>query len=84
MRAWVLFLTVLVLTAAEPSWAGWCPLSDRACGIEGLPSAVVEGIIMVESGGNPWALHVGIGKGYGFYPAQLCGSPAACWRCRWR
>ena len=68
MHAWVLFLTVLVLTAARPSWAGWCPLSDRACGIEGLPSAVVEGIIMVESGGNPWALHVGIGKGYGFYP----------------
>lgn len=56
--------------AASPSWAGWCPLSTRACGIEGLPSSVVEGIIMVESGGNPWALHVGIGKGYAFYPAS--------------
>ena len=43
-------------------------MSTRACGIEGLPSAVVEGIIAVESGGNPWALHVGIGKGYAFYP----------------
>ena len=68
MRVWVLILSALVLTAPKPSWAGWCPLSDRACGIEGLPSAVVEGIIMVESGGNPWALHVGIGKGYSFYP----------------
>ena len=29
---------------------------------------MVEGIIAVESGGNPWALHVGIGKGYAFYP----------------
>ena len=52
----------------SPAWAGWCPLSSRACGIEGLPSSVVEGIIAVESGGNPWALHVGIGKGYAFYP----------------
>ena len=56
---------------ASPSWAGWCPLSTRACGIEGLPSSVVEGIIMVESGGNPWALHVGIGKGYAFYPRSM-------------
>ena len=29
---------------------------------------MVEGIIAVESGGNPWALHVGIGKGYAFHP----------------
>ena len=67
----VLLLSALVLTSAAPSWAGWCPLSDRACGIEGLPSAVVEGIIVVESGGNPWALHVGIGKGYAFYPRSV-------------
>ena len=60
-------LSMTVLTV-QSSWAGWCPLSTRACGIEGLPSAVVEGIIAVESGGNPWALHVGIGKGYAFYP----------------
>ena len=53
---------------AAPAWAGWCPLSKRACGVEGLQSSVVEGVIMVESGGNPWALHVGIGKGYAFYP----------------
>ena len=53
---------------AAPARAGWCPLSNRACGVEGLQSSVVEGIIMVESGGNPWALHVGIGKGYAFYP----------------
>ncbi len=53
---------------AAPAWAGWCPLSNRACGVEGLQSSVVEGIILVESGGNPWALHVGIGKGYAFYP----------------
>ena len=59
-------LTWCLLSA--PAWAGWCPLGDRACGIAGLPSAVVEGIIAVESGGNPWALHVGIGKGYAFYP----------------
>jgi len=68
MRAWVVLAAAVALTAPKMSWAGWCPLSDRACGIEGLPSAVVEGIIMVESGGNPWALHVGIGKGYAFYP----------------
>ena len=68
MRAWVLILSALVLTAPALSWAGSCPLSTRACGIEGLPSSVVEGIILVESGGNPWALQVGIGKGYSFYP----------------
>jgi len=60
-------LTVLLLAPAL-SHAGWCPLSRSACGIEGLSSRVVEGIIMVESGGHPWALHVGIGKGYSFYP----------------
>ena len=68
MRLWVLFLSAVVLMAPRLSLAGWCPLSTRACGIEGLPSAVVEAIIVVESGGNPWALHVGIGKGYAFYP----------------
>ena len=67
MRVWALLL-VATLSMTVQSWAGWCPLSNRACGIEGLPSAVVEGIIAVESGGNPWALHVGIGKGYAFYP----------------
>ena len=61
-------LLVAMLSMTVQSWAGWCPLGTRACGIEGLPSAVVEGIIVVESGGNPWALHVGIGKGYAFYP----------------
>ena len=68
---WVVSLLLAVrLLAASESWAGWCPLSDRACGIEGLPSSVVEGIIRVESGGHPWALHVGIGKGFSFYPAS--------------
>ena len=60
-------LLMLLLLPALAS-AGWCPLSRSACGIKGLPSQVVEGIILVESGGNPWALHVGIGKGYSFYP----------------
>ena len=68
MRCVVASLLAVWMLSASPSWAGWCPLSDRACGIVGLPSAVVEGIIVVESGGNPWALHVGIGKGYAFYP----------------
>lgn len=63
----VLICSVLLLTAPALSSAG-CPLSARACGIEGLPSGVIEGIIAVESGGNPWALHVGIGKGHAFYP----------------
>ena len=67
MRLATLCLTVMLLAPAL-SWAGWCPLSRSACGIEGLHSRVVEGIILVESGGNPWALHVGIGKGYSFYP----------------
>ena len=71
MPARVLLLSALVLTAPTSALAGWCPLSDRACGIEGLPSAVVEGIIAVESGGHPWALHVGIGKGYAFYPRSI-------------
>lgn len=67
MRTTILSLTALLLVSST-SWAGWCPLSDRACGIQGLPSSVVEGIIRVESGGHPWALHVGIGNGYTFYP----------------
>ena len=60
-------LTALLLIPAQ-SLAGWCPLSRSACGIAGLPSTVVEGIIVVESGGHPWALHVGIGRGWSFYP----------------
>ena len=68
MRVRVLILTVLLLMMPALSSAGWCPLSTRACGVEGLPSSVVEGIIRVESGGNPWALHVGIGKGFAFHP----------------
>ena len=71
MRCVVTSLLAVWMLTASPSWAGWCPLSDRACGIAGLPSAVVEGIIVVESGGNPWALHVGSGKGYAFYPRSL-------------
>ena len=67
MRPLVLGLIFLLL-GPSLSIAGWCPLSRSACGIEGLSSQVVEGIILVESGGNPWALHVGIGKGYSFYP----------------
>ena len=67
MRVAILSLAV-VLLAATTSPAGWCPVGRNACGIAGLPSSVVEGIIAVESGGNPWALHVGIGKGYAFYP----------------
>ena len=58
------------------SRAGWCPLERNACGIRGLPGSVVEGLIRVESGGNPWALRVGIGKGYSFYPQ----SRAEAWR----
>ena len=75
MRATILLIIALLLLPSM-SWAGWCPLSLSACGIKGLPSSVVEGIIMVESGGNPWALHVGIGKGYSFYP----GSKVEAWR----
>ena len=53
---------------AAVSRAGWCPLDRNACGIRGLPGSVVEGIIQVESGGNPWALRVNLGKGYSFHP----------------
>ena len=56
------------LLTPRPARAGWCPLSSNACGIKGLPSSVVEGIIVVESGGNPWALRVNLGKGYSFHP----------------
>ena len=62
MRVATLLLAALLFVASS-SHAGWCPLSRSACGIDGLPDSVVEGIIMVESGGNPWALRVGIGKG---------------------
>ena len=75
MRVTILLLAAL-LFAASSSHAGWCPLSRSACGIKGLPSSVVEGIIMVESGGHPWALRVGVGKGYSFYPK----SRAEAWR----
>ena len=64
MRVRILLMMALLLTTST-SWAGWCP---RACGIQGLPGSVVDGIIRVESRGNPWALRVGIGKGYSFYP----------------
>ena len=67
MRITTLCLTILLLAPAL-TFAGWCPLSRSACDIEGLSSSVVEGIIVVESGGNPWALRVNIGKGYSFYP----------------
>ena len=67
MRVLIIW-SVLLLTAPALSSAGRCPLRASACGIEGLPGSVVEGIIAVESGGNPWALHVGIGKGHAFYP----------------
>ena len=67
MRIRLLAFCVL-FALASPAQAGWCPLSRSACGIKGLSSSVVEGIILVESGGNPWALQVGIGKGYSFYP----------------
>ena len=69
MRITILSFAVLLFVASS-SHAGWCPLSRSACGIAGLPSSVVEGIILVESGGNPWALRVGIGKGYSFYPTS--------------
>ena len=68
MRLRVWLAAVMVLFTGVPAWAGWCPLSSRACGVDGLPGSVVEGIILVESGGHPWALRVGIGKGYSFYP----------------
>lgn len=73
MRAIVAVCGLLALLAAwtAPGYAaGWCPLSRNMCGVRGLPSAVVEGIIEVESGGNPWALHVGHGKGRAFYPSS--------------
>jgi len=67
MRTLALCLTVLLFKPVLV-FAGWCPLSRSACGIEGLSSRVVEGIIVVESGGHPWALHVNLGKGHSFYP----------------
>ena len=67
MRLAILTLLALLLMAPKAP-AGRCPTGDRACGIRGLPDSVVKGIIMVESGGAPRALHVGIGKGYSFYP----------------
>ena len=75
MRTSTLCLTALLL-ATTLSWAGWCPLSRSVCGVEGLPSSVVEGIILVESGGSPWALRVNVGNGLSFYP----GTRGEAWR----
>ena len=66
----ILLLCVLLALPA-PALAGWCPRSQNMCGVRGLSSAVVEGIIAVESGGHPWALHVGLGKGHALYPRSL-------------
>ena len=61
---------VFLLGAAGAAAAGWCPLSVRACGVPGLPSAVVEGIIHVESSGRPWAIGLGLGTRHrSLYPA---------------
>ena len=71
LRRVTLLQVAVCLLSTQLSWAGWCPAGERACGIEGLASSVVEGLIRVESGGRPWALHVGIGKGYAFYPQSM-------------
>ena len=68
LRRVTLLQLAVCLLSTQPSWAGWCPASERACGVEGLASSVVAGLIRVESSGRPWALHVGVGKGYAFYP----------------
>ena len=75
MRIAALLLTAILFVASS-SHAGWCPLSRNACGIEGLPGSVVEGIIQVESSGNPWALRVEIDEGYSFHPRTR----AEAWR----
>lgn len=60
----------LLGAAAAVEAVGWCPLSVRACGVPGLPSSVVEGIIHVESSGRPWAIGVGLGARHrSLYPA---------------
>lgn len=69
MRTPILSLIFLLLMPTS-SWAGWCPASRNGCGIQGLSGSVVGGIIRVESGGNPWALRVGIGEGYSLYPGS--------------
>ena len=48
-------------------------LVSAACGcdIPGLPEAVVEGIIEVESGGNPLALRINFGEGRSLYPKSV-------------
>ena len=59
LLVWAALLLLAVRTAGAN---GWCPLSERACGVPGLPSAVVEGIIHVESSGRPLALGLGVGS----------------------
>ena len=39
-----------------------------ACDVEGVGEDIVEGIIEVESGGNPLALRVNVGRGRSLYP----------------
>ena len=66
----VVSLALVLLAAADVRARTWCPLSERACGVPGLPSAVVDGIIHVESSGQPLAIGLGMGARHrGFFPA---------------
>jgi soluble lytic murein transglycosylase-like protein len=53
---------ILPLLAATRAQA-WRQEAQRICEQEmGLPMAIVQGIVQVESGGDPYALGVGIGR----------------------
>ena len=61
-----------LLGLAVSAQAGWCPLSPKACGIEGLSSDMLEGIIQIESGGWPFALRLNVGgKGVVYYAESI-------------
>lgn len=68
MKATVLVLMVMV--GAIPSHA-WEDQARDLCEPMGVPLRLVRAIVAVESGGNPYALHVRIGDvGQAYYPTS--------------
>ena len=63
MRSSVLMLGTLLPLLAATSAQAWRQDAQRICEREmGIPLALVQGIVQVESGGDPYALGVGMGR----------------------
>jgi len=63
MRGSVLMLGTLLPLLAVTSAQAWRQEAQRICEREmGIPLALVQGVVQVESGGDPYALGVGMGR----------------------